>query len=127
MSYIIIEDLKVYKDAMEIAEVIYRKIMQFPSFDRYSLGRQLMESADSIAANISEGHGRYFFKENRNFCYYARGSLLEIKTWLSKARTRNLISEDEFSKLIQDLNTLHYYLNSYIKSIGNTHTKDQNL
>ena len=59
-----------------------------------------MEAADSIAANISEGHGRYFFKENRNFCYYARGSLVETKTWLFKARTRNLIPEDEFSKLI---------------------------
>jgi four helix bundle protein len=118
MDYIVIDDLKVYKDAMEIAEVIYKRVMQFPGFDRYSLGKQLMESADSIAANISEGHGRYFFKENRNFCYYARGSLTETKTWLCKARTRNLIPENEFSKLIQDLNTLHYNLNMYIKSIG---------
>jgi four helix bundle protein len=82
MDYIVIDDLKVYRDAMEIAEVIYKRVMQFPSFDRYSLGKQLMESADSIAANISEGHGRYFYKENRNFCYYARGSLTETKTWI---------------------------------------------
>ena len=103
---------------MAIAEVIRKMVMQFPSFDRYSLGKQLMEAADSIAANISEGHGRFFYKENRNFCYYARGSLLETKTWLTKAGNRNLISEEEFSKLIQDLNTLHYNLNMYIKSIG---------
>jgi four helix bundle protein len=120
MDYIVVDDLKVYKDAVEIAEVIYKSVMQFPGFDRYSLGKQLMESADSIAANISEGHGRYFYKENRNFCYYARGSLLETKTWLTKSKNRNLISEDEFSKLIQDLNTLHYNLNMYIKSIGST-------
>ena len=118
MNYIAVENLNVYKQAMAIAEVIYKKVMQFPPFDRYSLGKQLTDAADSIAANISEGHGRYFYKENRNFCYYARGSLQETKTWLSKARARNLISEDEFSELIKELDTLHYNLNMYIKSIG---------
>lgn len=124
MNYIPIDDLVVYKHAMNVAEDIYKKVIKFPPFDRYSLGKQLMEAADSIAANISEGHGRYFYKENRNFCYYARGSLLETKTWLRKAKTRNLISEEEFTKLIQDLDTLHYQLNRYINSIG-TQDKDQ--
>ena len=122
MNYVAIEDLFVYKLAMDVAEKIHERVLQFPSFYKYSIGRQLMEAADSIAANISEGHGRFFFKENKNFCYYARGSLVETKTWLLKAKTRILISEDEYSKLIQELNTLHYHLNTYIKSIG---SKDQ--
>src|SRR5690349_4706418 len=120
MNYIPIDDLMIYQQAMAIAENIYERVMHFPTFDKYSLGKQLIEAADSIAANISEGHGRYFYKENKNFCYYARGSILETKTWLSKARKRNLISEDEFSRLIQDLDILHYNLNRYIKSIGNS-------
>ena len=120
MNYIPIDDLMIYQQAMAIAENIYERVMQFPDFDKYSLGRQLIEAADSIDANISEGHGRYFYKENKNFCYYARGSILETKTWLSKARKRNLISEDEFSRLIQDLDILHYNLNRYIKSIGSS-------
>jgi len=118
MNYIPVNDLAVYNHSMNIAEVIYKRVIQFPSFDRYSLGKQLIEAAHSIAANFAEDHGRYFYKENRNFCYYARRSLLETKTWLSKARTRNLISEDEFSELIKDLDTLHYNLNRFIKSIG---------
>lgn len=120
MKYVPIDDLKIYQDAMEIAEVIHKRVMQFPPIDRYSLGRQLVEAADSIAANISEGYGRYFYKENKNFCYYARGSLFETKTWLTKAKNRNLISHEEFSQLIQDLNILHYNLNMYIKSIGSS-------
>ena len=124
MNYIPLNDLIIYQQAMAIAENIYVRVLQFPTFDRFSLGKQLIEAADSIAANISEGHGRYFYKENKNFCYYARGSLLETKTWLSKARKRNLISEEEFSKLIQDLDILHYNINRYIKSIG-TSTNNQ--
>ena len=124
MNYIPLNDLIIYQQAMAIAENIYVRVLQFPTFDRFSLGKQLIEAADSIAANISEGHGRYFYKENKNFCYYARGSLLETKTWLSKARKRNLISEEEFSKLIQDLDILHYNINIYIKSIG-TSTNNQ--
>jgi len=61
MKYVPIDDLKIYQDAMEIAEVIHKRVMHFPPFDRYSLGKQLVEAADSIAANISEGYGRFFY------------------------------------------------------------------
>jgi four helix bundle protein len=49
---------------------------------------QLIKAIDSVAANLSEGFGRYFYKENRQFCYYSRGSLFETKTWLRKAFNR---------------------------------------
>jgi four helix bundle protein len=103
MSYVPIEDLAVYNLAMNIAENIYERVINFPGFYKSSLGRQLMDAADAIAANMSDGHGRYFYKENRNF-----GSLLETKTWLAKAKTRKLISDEDYLKFIQDLNTLHY-------------------
>jgi len=37
---------------------------------------------DSIAANLSEGFGRYHYKEKKNFSYYSIGSLYETKTWI---------------------------------------------
>ncbi|WP_394368089.1 four helix bundle protein [Mucilaginibacter rigui] len=78
----------------------------------------MVRSADSIGANIAEGYGRYHYKENRNFCYFSRGSILETKGWLKKARTRNLISEDQFNTLIENLQPIHIKLNSYLKFIG---------
>ncbi|MBK9014519.1 MAG: four helix bundle protein [Saprospiraceae bacterium] len=39
---------------------------------------------------LANGYGRYFYGENRNFCFYARGSLYESKTWLIKAMERSL-------------------------------------
>ncbi|WP_426672221.1 four helix bundle protein [Mucilaginibacter sp. McL0603] len=67
---------------------------------------------------MAEGFGRYHYKENKNFCYFSRGSLIETKSWLKKAKTRNLISADLFQDLFQKLETIHIKLNAYIKFIG---------
>ncbi len=91
------------------------------SWDRFSkdtLGRQLVRSVDSIAANISEGFGRYHYKENRNFCYYARGSLFEARTWLRKAEKRKLISTKQYKEMDSELVILAKRLNKYIYSLG---------
>jgi len=77
----------------------------------------LVRSADSIGANIAEGFGRYHYKENKNFCYFSRGSLIETKGWITKAKTRNLMSENEYSEYLKKLATIHLKLNSYIKHI----------
>lgn len=73
---------------------------------------------DSVAANISEGNGRYHFGENRQFCYYARGSLEEAKTWLRKAQHRQLIDAARAAQLRKEMNVLSRMLNAYIRSIG---------
>jgi four helix bundle protein len=83
------------------------------------VGKQLVRSADSIGANIAEGFGRYHYKENKNFCYFSRGSLIETKSWLNKAKTRKLISEAQHTEYLQKLETIHLKLNIYIKYIGN--------
>lgn len=67
---------------MKRAEGIWTEIKDWPPFTRYAIGEQLVEAAGSIAASISEGHGRYHFSENRQFCYCARGSIQETITWL---------------------------------------------
>ena len=61
-----LEDLVVYKVAMEIGDDIYEVVTKWPFFDRDTLAKQIVRSADSIALNISEGYGRFHYKENRN-------------------------------------------------------------
>jgi four helix bundle protein len=86
-------------------------------FPKKTLGGQFVEAADSIASNIAEGYGRYFYKDRKQFCYYSRGSLLETKTWATKAFSRKLISEEEFDTLIEKSKVLHFKLNNYIKKL----------
>ena len=115
-----LDDLKVYQLAMEIADEIWFLVDKWDSFPKWTTGKQLVEAADSMAANISEGYGRYFYKENRQFQYFSRGSQTETITWLTKARNRKLISNevfDDFKKRLEELGKRH---NNYIKSIGRT-------
>ena len=73
-------------------------------FEKDTIGKQLVRAVDSIAANLSEGFGRYHFKEKKNFSYYSRGSLYETKTWIVKAKNRKLINEDDFISFKKDIN-----------------------
>ncbi|MES2331250.1 MAG: four helix bundle protein [Bacteroidota bacterium] len=111
----VLEDLEVYKLSENLGEKVWSIVMKWESFTKFGLGKQLTASADSISANIAEGYGRYFLKENINFCFYARGSLLETKTWIRKARTRQLIKEDEYLLLVNEMELIHKKLNGYVK------------
>ena len=73
---------------MTLGEQVWSAVMKWDFFARDTLGKQVVRSADSVAANISEGFGRYHYKENIHFCYIARGSLLETRTWLDKSKRR---------------------------------------
>ena len=113
-----LSELKVYRAAMDIGERVWAVVEQWQWFARDTVGKQWVRAADSMAANLSEGYGRFFYKENRQFTYYARGSLFETTTWLEKAHNRNLIAETSYASLRKDLESLAVRLNNYIRSIG---------
>ena len=113
-----LDELNVYQLSMFMAEEIWDIVMKWDYFTKDAIGKQLIRSADSIAANLSEGFGRFFYKEERQFCYYSRGSLYETKTWLTKASNRGLINSDDFEKFKKEINNIGVKLNNYIKSIG---------
>lgn len=127
MAYIPLDDLEVYKVAMQIGEEVWAVVDSWEVFPKKTIGVQFCDAADSIAANIAEGHGRFHFKENKNFCFYARGSLLETKSWLYKANNRNLIKTPEFESIKQLLIKEHGLLNKYLKSIGQSSSEKNTL
>ena len=113
-----LEELEVYRLAMDIGERVWAEVVLWDFFAKDTVGKQLVRAADSMAANLSEGYGRFHFKENKQYGYYSRGSLFETKTWLAKAAKRNLISPGSHAAFERDLNLLGRTLNAYIKSIG---------
>ncbi|SFP91822.1 four helix bundle protein [Parafilimonas terrae] len=112
-----LEDLEIYQLALEIGDYVWNIVIRWDYLAKRTIGSQFIEAVDSIAANISEGYGRYFFKDRKQFCYYSRGSLMETKTWSAKAHNRQLITKEEFDLLSQKLKILHYKLNTYIKAL----------
>ena len=113
-----LEDFQTYNMAMDLGEKIYAEVLKWHYFDKDTVGKQLVRAADSIAANLSEGVGRFHYRERKNFSYYSRGSLFETKTWLTKANNRNLITDKEFNELVKDIETIGVKINNYIKTIG---------
>ena len=113
-----LNDLEIYREAMRLAEVVWEWTATWDFFAKDTVAKQFVRSIDSIAANISEGHGRFHYKENQKFCYYARGSLTESQTWLEKAVSRSLVDAEPARQLYRDLESLRKRLNAYIKSIG---------
>jgi four helix bundle protein len=51
-------DLKVWQEAMVLAEDAHRLTVRFPKDEVYGMTSQIRRAAVSIAANIAEGHGR---------------------------------------------------------------------
>lgn len=113
-----LEELQVDQLSMDLGDKIREIVINWNYFLKDTIGKQLVRAADSVSANLSEGFGRYFYKENKQFCYYSRGSLFETKTWLTKAKNRKLISANQFEIFSKDIDLIGKKLNSYIKSIG---------
>jgi four helix bundle protein len=120
-----LEDLEIYNLSQIFGEQIWELVIGWDCLAKDTIGKQLIRSADSIAANISEGFGRFHYKENKNFCYFSRGSILETKTWLQKAKSRKLIEEGHYQLLMKQLELIHLKLNAYIKFIGKNILNDQ--
>ena len=116
-----VEDLEIYQMAEELGDKVWDICIKWNYFAKDTIGKQLVRAADSISVNLAEGHGRYHFKDRLNFCYYARGSLEETKSWLSKAVRRKLISH-EINGIKQIIEILPKKLNAYITSMKKAHT-----
>ena len=111
-----LEDLEIYRLAMKLGEKIWQIVDTWDYFQKDTIGKQWVKASDSIGANISEGFGRYYYKETRQFTYYARGSLYETRTWLIKSHSRKLISDESFKELGDDIDTLGVKMNNYIST-----------
>jgi four helix bundle protein len=82
MSRYRLEDLEVYQLAESFSDKVWEIVITWDHFTKDTIGKQMTRSADSISANIAEGYGRFHYRENKNFCYFSRGSIIETKGWL---------------------------------------------
>ncbi len=117
------ETLDVYKEANAIGVKVWDLVAAWKYFERDTLGKQLIRSADSISLNICEGNGRFFYADKKLFYYYARGSLYETFEGLKKANQRNLIATTEFDELSIRIRNFAISLNNFIGSVGKNASK----
>jgi four helix bundle protein len=113
-----LDEFRVYQMAMEIGEEVWKIVIKWDWLAKDTVGKQFIRAIDSVAANLSEGFGRYHYRESTHFYYYSRGSLYESKTWLTKAHNRKLVSDEAFERMSKFLEEVGVKLNNYINTIG---------
>ncbi|MGB5675566.1 MAG: four helix bundle protein, partial [Gemmatimonadota bacterium] len=95
-------------------------VKKWNHFEKDTVGKQLVGSADSVGANIAEGAGRGTPADNKRFVRIARGSLHETRYWLRRAYSRELFEVSKIDCVKAILNELAPSLNAYLNSIGKT-------
>jgi four helix bundle protein len=117
------EDLRILKSAEEIADSVWKIVVQWDEFAKDVVGKQLTRSADSVGANIAESFGRFNFGEKLQFLYYSRGSIFETKYWLNQTKIRGLMHPEEVQEYVNRLTDLARQLNAFASSLKTVRTE----
>jgi four helix bundle protein len=88
-------DLQVWQKAMKLAVQVYAMTAKFPPIENYRLSAQLTRAAASVPANIAEGNARGSRRDYANFLAIAKGSLMEVETFLLLAVELEYVTKQE--------------------------------
>lgn len=114
MSNSTFHDLRVWQEAMNLTEAIYRATAEFPKHELYGLSSQMRRAAVSVPSNIAEGKGHRSDPEFVRFLFHARGSLLELETQILIARRLQYLSEEKADELCRNGDGIGRGLNALI-------------
>jgi four helix bundle protein len=95
------ENLHVWQKALELSEIVNTISQKFPKEELFILTSQIKRAADSTVLNIAEGSQGQSKAEFRRFLGIAMRSGIEVVSCIFIAKTRNIISEEDFN-LIYD-------------------------
>jgi four helix bundle protein len=112
-------DLRVWQEAVNLAESCYRLTKTFPKEELYGMTTQIRRASVSIAANIAEGYGRKTRGEYIQFLYIAQGSLKELEThWLISQRVE-LASPQSVNPILNQCESVGQLLLTLIRALEN--------
>lgn len=110
-------DLRVWQEAMSVAEQVYELSTRLPKDELYGLTSQMRRAAVSVPANVAEGYGRGG-GHYKAFLRVAQGSLKELETHLLLAERVRLIEPGGTASILERTDGLGRMLNRLISSLG---------
>lgn len=79
-----------------------------------------------MGSAIAEGHGKFYFKDQINYCVIARGSLSETLNHLIDAMDSGYIQKEGLTSLKSDIDETGKLLNGYISFLRIYISKEKN-
>lgn len=106
------EKLEVWKEAIQLAISTYKITKLLPKEEKYGLTSQMRHCLVSISSNIAEGTSRLTKKDKAHFMTISYSSSLELLNQLIISKELDLISDENFIKLRQDIESITNKINS---------------
>jgi four helix bundle protein len=110
-------DLRVWKEAMDLAEAACLLAGQFPKQEMYGFTSQVRRAAASLPANIAEGYGRESKGSYVQFLRIAQGSIKELETHLLLAVRIKLSDDAAAQPVLARCDTVGRMLHGLIRSL----------
>ena len=110
-------DLRAWREAMHLVELVYHDTARFPVEERFGLAAQMRRAAVSVPSNIAEGAARTSTREFSQFIGIACGSLAELETQVELAVRLGFI--DSACPSIQHANRVGRLVRQLRKSLRN--------
>jgi len=112
-------ELDIWQKGYKLAIKVYKFTKLYPFDEKFGLISDTRRSANSIIANISEAHGRFYYQDKIRVLYIARGEIDEVRSHLALAYSQKYISAEDFSDLSKSYRSLTIDLNNYINNLAN--------
>jgi four helix bundle protein len=110
-------NLRVWQDAMELAERIYAFSSTFPSDERFGIASQMRRAAVSVPSCIAEGNARGSTRDYLRFLSMSSGSLAELETQTLLAARLGFVPNDNLDECVAAIHSVARQLQALRKAL----------
>jgi len=110
-------DLNIWNMSIDLVKDVYILTNSFPKEEKYAIISQMRRAVVSIPSNISEGFGRKYNKEFKQFLNIAVGSCCELETQIEISNRVKYIDDSKKNELIDRINHIKSMILSLIKKL----------
>ena len=117
MEYFRFENMDIWKDAIEISDLLFDYSDKAEDRRFFKFAEQLRSASMSISNNIAEGSGSFSDKEFASFLNIARRSVFECANILHLFQRRKIINTEEKNKIYLELVSLSKRITNFRKAL----------
>jgi four helix bundle protein len=110
--------LLIWSRGMDIAQESYKIVSSWPSFEKFTLGNQIIRAAISIPSNVAEGNSRNSEKDKKRFIEIALGSAYELETQIMISQNINIGDNNILENLVIKIREEQKLMSCFINKLS---------